>query len=342
MDNLRLILIISGVILLAGIYVWGVAFAKRQDSRIIEDDVPDSLEDDLDNIQDVRAARNIDALIDLENFDIDEDLDRDVPPGEPLGERKPKPADIESEANDISADDTDEIIVDADIEDDDEPPVRVDEEDEDEDIPDLSNIDFEPKADDLSGIRATHAADDEVPIGQLDLLRLDEENDRPAARAPDKAARRDKKPKRAKAETTAVAITVMAREGQRFSGADLRRWLQSLDLEHGEMAIYHRRKGDKSRRTPPVYSVANVIRPGTFDPGAMAEMTTPGVVMFVQLPGPDDPGAAFEEMIRAARKIAEGLDGVVCDETRSTLSGQAINHMRERISEFSRRQRIRH
>jgi cell division protein ZipA len=133
----------------------------------------------------------------------------------------------------------------------------------------------------------------------------------------------------------------MAREGQRFSGADLRRLLQSLHLEHGEMGIFHRRERGKSRRLPPLFSVANVVKPGTFEPDAMAEMTTPGVAMFMQLPGPDDPGAAFEEMLRAARKLAEGLNGVVCDETRSTLTGQVINHMRERISEFNRKQRVR-
>ena len=42
-----------------------------------------------------------------------------------------------------------------------------------------------------------------------------------------------------------------------------------------------------------------------------------------------------------ARELADRLDGVVCDETRSTLSGQAINHMRERIAEFHRKQRLR-
>ncbi len=46
-------------------------------------------------------------------------------------------------------------------------------------------------------------------------------------------------------------------------------------------------------------------------------------------------------MLRTARKLAEGLDGVVCDETRSSLTGQAINHMRERIAEYSRKQRLR-
>lgn len=348
MDNLRLILIIGGVVLLAGIYLWGVAFANRRESRVIEDDAADPLDDDLESIQDLRAAQNVEALVNLENFDIDEDLERDVPGGEPLGERRPKPADIETESNEISADGTEEIVVDDDDAGDGaeaehgRASVRIDE----DDIPDVGEIDFEPFAEDLSGIRATREADDEVPIGQLDLLRLDEERDRPEppvhAATKEAKARGGKKADAAAVETTAVAITVMAREGERFAGADLRRLLQSLNLEHGEMGIFHRRERGKPRRAPPVYSVANVVQPGTFELGAMDDITTPGVALFVQLPGPEDPGAAFEDMIRAARTLADGLNGIVCDDTRSTLTGQVINHLRERISEFSRKQRLRH
>jgi cell division protein ZipA len=343
MDNLRLILIVAGVVLLAGIYVWGVAFAKRRDSRPMEDYPADPLEDDLDGIQDIRAAQNVESLASLGNFDIDQDLDRDMPAGEPLGERRPRASDVESEANEISADGTDEAVrLDGDIDED----IDQDRGDDagDGGVSAVAGIDFEPDIEGLSGIRATRAADDEVPMGQLDLLRFDDESEQPAPppeKGSGKRPRREKSADAAQVETTAVAITVMAREGQRFSGADLRRLLQSLHLEHGEMGIFHRRERGKSRRLPPLFSVANVVKPGTFEPDAMAEMTTPGVAMFMQLPGPDDPGAAFEEMIRAARKLAQGLNGVVCDETRSTLTGQVINHMRERISEFNRKQRVR-
>jgi FtsZ-interacting cell division protein ZipA len=32
------------------------------------------------------------------------------------------------------------------------------------------------------------------------------------------------------------------------------------------------------------------------------------------------------------------LDGTLCDETRSSLTPQSVNHLRERIAEFARRQ----
>lgn len=341
MDNLRLILIIGGVILLAGIYLWGVMFARRRDAAPRIDAEDPVLKDDLDSIQDMRAVQNVEELVNLENYDIDEDLERGVARGERLSEREQAAADVESEVNEISTGRIEQFPLHDPIDDEDITPVRMKQ--EEKDIPKVADIDFEPGTEDLSGIRATRTADDEVPMGQLDLLRFDEENDRPAApaRPAGKTKGDDNKVKAGQMETLAVSITVMAREGQRFSGADLRHWLQSLELEHGEMGIFHRRGRGKSRRAPPVFSVANVVKPGTFELDAMADMTTPGVAMFMQLPGPDDPSAAFEEMIRAARKLAEGLNGLVCDDTRSTLTGQVINHLREQISEFSRKQRLR-
>jgi FtsZ-interacting cell division protein ZipA len=43
-------------------------------------------------------------------------------------------------------------------------------------------------------------------------------------------------------------------------------------------------------------------------------------------------------MLDAATTIAEELDGTLCDESRSHLTPQSINHLRERIADFVRRQ----
>ncbi|MDX1514284.1 MAG: hypothetical protein R3174_11140, partial [Gammaproteobacteria bacterium] len=147
MDNLRLILIIAGVVLLAGIYVWGVAVARRRDAPPAADEYRETPEDELESVLDVRAAENVEALGNLENFDIDEDLERDVPAGDPLRQRRPDPADVESEENEISADGTAEI--DAGSETAEQQDASAPEDDE---IPNLADIDFEPGADDLEGI----------------------------------------------------------------------------------------------------------------------------------------------------------------------------------------------
>jgi cell division protein ZipA len=72
----------------------------------------------------------------------------------------------------------------------------------------------------------------------------------------------------------------------------------------------------------------------------MDSVTSPGIAMFMRLPGPEHPADAFQLMLDAAKTLAEDLDGTLCDESRSTLTSQSINHLRERIADFGRRQML--
>ena len=59
--------------------------------------------------------------------------------------------------------------------------------------------------------------------------------------------------------------------------------------------------------SPVLFSVANIEQPGTFDYYNMAEFSTMGVVLFMQLPSPGNNLANLRMMIRAAKTIAEDL-----------------------------------
>ena len=83
--------------------------------------------------------------------------------------------------------------------------------------------------------------------------------------------------------------------------------------------------------------MANAIEPGTFDLADLDSLRCPGMSFFLQLPGPDDAISAFEDMLEAARKVMGALGGELRDENMSVLSGQTAGHMRQRISDYSRR-----
>ena len=100
------------------------------------------------------------------------------------------------------------------------------------------------------------------------------------------------------------------------------------------MNIFHRL--NPVTRTP-VYSVANAIEPGTFDLSKMELMSTPGACLFLRLPGPSEPAAVFDDMLRVARDISQSLDGELKDENFSVMTGQTEEHYRQRIAEFSRK-----
>lgn len=133
-----------------------------------------------------------------------------------------------------------------------------------------------------------------------------------------------------------IVVNVMARHGQEFVGTDLQRVLQSCGFHHGDMNIYHRFEQHNGRGGL-LFSVANVIEPGTFDPDNMEEFVTPGVCLFMKLPGPKRAVSAFDVMIDAARKLASQLGGDMKDEHHSVMTQQTIEHYRQRVLDFERK-----
>ena len=71
------------------------------------------------------------------------------------------------------------------------------------------------------------------------------------------------------------------------------------------------------------------------------ETKVPGVSLFLQLPGPVDALEAFEDMLAVARELAQTLQGDVKDENQSVMTSQTVEHYRERIRDFARKQQIR-
>lgn len=130
-----------------------------------------------------------------------------------------------------------------------------------------------------------------------------------------------------------VAIWVVAKDDERFSGDDLLRAFASANLEYGERNVFHRRQGDRSQ-----FMVVNGTEPGTFDLAAMSEFSTPAVVATMTLPGPDDPIATFNAMLTTARALESALGGTLKDEELNAMSYQTIEHCRSRVAEFARRQ----
>jgi cell division protein ZipA len=333
MDNFRLILIGCGVVLLVVIYLWGVTAARRR-SEVDEADDYAGMDGDIDRVQDLRAAQNVEALVDLEDYDIDEDLEH-APRKAVVQSAQPSGPDLVQIEDTAPLPESAEQVVG-------EASEPLPEESSGQDLPGAVMKDDTPIGD-LSGIHAIRDERDVFPLGQLDLLKLgdDDRDPRRQRQRSKKQAKQIPADSRASENLSVLAIVVMARAGKSFAGGELQAALEALGLRHGDMGIFHYRGSGKAARSVAEFSVANVLKPGAFELDSMADTSTPGVAMFVQLPGPDDPEAAFEEMLRTARELADRLDGVVCDETRSTLTGQAINHMRERIAEFHRTQRLR-
>jgi cell division protein ZipA len=133
--------------------------------------------------------------------------------------------------------------------------------------------------------------------------------------------------------TKLIQINLIARSGH-FSGQDIVAATRDTGLQAGEMDIYHRYASDGSRKT--LFSMASLVEPGVFPLQAMETFSTPGLLLFCQLPGPGDSLAIFSDMLFTAERLAATLDGELQDETHSALTKQTVEHIRSQIMEHRR------
>jgi cell division protein ZipA len=132
-----------------------------------------------------------------------------------------------------------------------------------------------------------------------------------------------------------VTLFVVARDGGHFNGADLIVAAEKAGLEFGDMGIYHRLV-DGKRELGPIFSVANMLKPGNFDLGRLDALRTPGVSFFMTLPAPLPALDAWDAMLPTAQRLAELLDGQVLDEERNALGRQRIAHIRDQLRGWDR------
>tara|TARA_R110002110_G_scaffold140056_2_gene327072 strand:- start:18986 stop:20002 length:1017 start_codon:yes stop_codon:yes gene_type:complete len=184
-------------------------------------------------------------------------------------------------------------------------------------------------SDDDDLIAGLSTRDEPENLDWLDALEA-EERSRPAAEAPEPGRLpRDVEPE-------VFMLNVVARKPEGFRGDDILHILLACDLRFGDMSFFHRHEFEAGRGAIQ-FSVANMMQPGVFDIDNMSDFTTPGLVFFVTLPGPDDMMKAFDYMLETAQAVARNLDGDVLDETRSALTRQTMEHSRQQIRDLERR-----
>ena len=169
---------------------------------------------------------------------------------------------------------------------------------------------------------------------QLDIDWEDSANPSSADRT-EKLGKSERKP-RPKEDPQIIIIHLMSEKGKFVGGSELLAAVLEAGLRYGAMGIFHYHRGSGGSG-PVVFSLANILNPGTFDLNDMPKMTTPGATMFMNMDEVDDPGQGFDAMIAAAKSIAMTLQMHVLDESRSSMTLQTIDHYRQRAREYVRR-----
>lgn len=136
-----------------------------------------------------------------------------------------------------------------------------------------------------------------------------------------------------------LEIHCVAHDHDGFSGKDVLFLFNSCDLRFGEKKIFHRFEQPDGEGCIQ-FSVAQSFEPGTFEPAAMAQQHFRGLSFFMSMPGAKRPLEAYEAMSEMALLIARKLRADLYDGARSALTPQTIEHDRQQIMDFERRQKL--
>jgi len=133
-----------------------------------------------------------------------------------------------------------------------------------------------------------------------------------------------------------VSLYVQAAEGDMIRGTDLVVAAEKAGLTFGAMNIFHRLVDGRPEQGP-IFSMANMLKPGSFDLRQLDQLQTPGLSFFMTLPGPLSGLDAWDRMLPAAQRMAELLNAQVLDDRRNTLGRQRIAHLRDELRAYDRK-----
>ena len=97
------------------------------------------------------------------------------------------------------------------------------------------------------------------------------------------------------------------------------------------MNIFHR----KDANGKIIFSMSNMMEPGSFNIHEMNDMTTRGMSLFIQLSLCDDPVQALDDMLICSHSLSKLLNTQICDQHRQLLNEAFTKSLREKAKGFA-------
>ena len=130
-----------------------------------------------------------------------------------------------------------------------------------------------------------------------------------------------------------VVLLILAEQGELFHGNDLLGTFRALELQLNDKGIWNCHV-DGEARDKPVFGIGHLQEPGQFDLATMVDLKTPGMLLFMTLPGPVTATTAVELMIKTADRLVDRVGGIVCDQQGRALTTTSLAKLRSEAAMF--------
>ena len=130
-----------------------------------------------------------------------------------------------------------------------------------------------------------------------------------------------------------VSLYLRARANRIISGVQLLEATTKAGLHFGDMNIFHRTQEGDTRH---LFSLANLVSPGDFDPDGWNLFDTPGVSLFMSLPGPVSGLDAWDAMLATGQRLSELMHADLLDDAQKPVTRQRVAEIREVLREYDR------
>ena len=135
-------------------------------------------------------------------------------------------------------------------------------------------------------------------------------------------------------EVELFIFNVASRGDNRLGGHELLQFFLTSGFRYGEMNIFHRH--EHSDGTGEVlFSIANMMAPGTFDLDTIEQFNSPGISFFFTAPNAKiSVNKSFDMMLRAVEQVAEEFDCDVLNEKRELFTAEQFREYQERLKKY--------
>lgn len=305
MDNLRLILLIVGCLIILGIYLWEIfnsnSAKKRTDILNAVDETPDNPDSSISVSETGLKSYPAETLTDL---------------GSLLTQSRNETIEQEEAFEPLNVSE----------------PVSIIEDEEEPDLPlEMSVKDYEASMEENNRPDIFGAIEE-------DLNRREESNDEEGVSEEIIQAESINEtdiPESNKTSGDILVLYITSPSHISFNGLSISKAADEVGMVYGHMNIFHHFGPGKLHSGQPLFSLANMHEPGSFDLGRMADLKTKGLAVFMYSPASIDANVVFELFLNTTQRLSSLLGGTVRTADNEVLNNAAINALREKAESFS-------